>query len=255
VDSNEAKRLLQFYQPAADAGDPQFAEALAQAQRDPELARWFAEHCASYEAVRRTLRGMPVPEDLRVRILSRQPSPTRATTGVWGRPAFLLGALAAAVAINAVMYFVYWRRPGTTERRDFAGYVEAMTRYVATGYAMGIETGNLDDLRRQLGDRQSPTEFALTDGMRSLRLEGGQSLDWNHHKVSLICFRKQSEGGGEGPDVWLFVVSREAFPDEPAASTPQIAAAGGLSTASRSRGEYTYLLALRGARADVEKFL
>ena len=37
------------------------ASALKHWQSDPDLAQWFTEHCASYEAIRQTLRQTPVP--------------------------------------------------------------------------------------------------------------------------------------------------------------------------------------------------
>jgi|GEM_PF-6936734 len=43
----EAKLILQAYRPGGqDANDPKFRAALEQAQRDPELARWFANEQA-----------------------------------------------------------------------------------------------------------------------------------------------------------------------------------------------------------------
>ena len=57
--TEQAKAILQHYRPTVDAEEPYFREALEQVQRDPELAQWLTEHCASYEAVRRALRPGP----------------------------------------------------------------------------------------------------------------------------------------------------------------------------------------------------
>ena len=47
MNNEEAKLILQAYRPGGqDANDPRFREALEQAQRDPELARWFANEQA-----------------------------------------------------------------------------------------------------------------------------------------------------------------------------------------------------------------
>ena len=72
MNTEQAKAILQHYRPTVDAADPYFREALAQVQRDPALAQWFTEHCASYEAMRRTLRQTPVPAGLREALLMAQ---------------------------------------------------------------------------------------------------------------------------------------------------------------------------------------
>ena len=47
MNNEEAKLILQAYRPGGqDANDPRFREALEQARRDPELARWFANEQA-----------------------------------------------------------------------------------------------------------------------------------------------------------------------------------------------------------------
>src|SRR5919109_2062552 len=72
VNTEQARAILQHYRPSIDAEEPYFSEALEQVQRDPELAQWFTEHCASYEAVRRALRQTPVPAELYEAILKAQ---------------------------------------------------------------------------------------------------------------------------------------------------------------------------------------
>ena len=49
--SEAARKILAIYRPTIDGGDPQFADALAQAERDPELARWLQEQGAIYETI------------------------------------------------------------------------------------------------------------------------------------------------------------------------------------------------------------
>ena len=65
MNTQEAKFILQAYRPGGeDAGDPQFAEALAQAKLDPELAKWFAEQLAFDAAASRALKEVKAPAAL-----------------------------------------------------------------------------------------------------------------------------------------------------------------------------------------------
>jgi hypothetical protein len=60
--SQQVKEILILYRPGiADRDDPEVAKALAAATNDPELSRWFAEHCALYESLRDKFRQIPVP--------------------------------------------------------------------------------------------------------------------------------------------------------------------------------------------------
>ena len=50
------------YRPGTtDETDAEFAEALEQTRRDPELGWWFDQHCAFQTAIRDRFRRLPVP--------------------------------------------------------------------------------------------------------------------------------------------------------------------------------------------------
>src|SRR5438067_1633658 len=97
VDKKAAKEILNLYRPGRDDKfEGEFAEALEFAKNDPELSRWFQEHCALYQAVRAKFEGIPVPPGLREQILSEQPGATgmgrRATVAAICVVAMLLAA-------------------------------------------------------------------------------------------------------------------------------------------------------------------
>ena len=53
----EAKEILLLYRPGtADAEDTQVVEAVELARQNPEMARWFEQHCAFQNAMRAKLR-------------------------------------------------------------------------------------------------------------------------------------------------------------------------------------------------------
>jgi len=54
---------------SSDAADAQTVEALDAVQRDPELSAWFEQHREAQAAIRARFREIPVPPDLKRRIL------------------------------------------------------------------------------------------------------------------------------------------------------------------------------------------
>src|SRR5262245_27195155 len=58
----DAKEILLLYRPGrGDESDPQIAEALDLARREPELQRWLEENSAFHEAMAGRLKSLPVP--------------------------------------------------------------------------------------------------------------------------------------------------------------------------------------------------
>jgi hypothetical protein len=75
MNSAEAKKVLLLYRGRIDESDPQFAEALAQAKRDPDLAEWLRQQNESYSAVKTKFREIEPPSDLREKIVRQRPVP------------------------------------------------------------------------------------------------------------------------------------------------------------------------------------
>jgi hypothetical protein len=73
MNCSEAKEVLLLYRPGiADAADPQIAEALELAGRDPELRRWFDQHRAFQKAMRAKFGQIEVPVHLKASLLMRE---------------------------------------------------------------------------------------------------------------------------------------------------------------------------------------
>jgi hypothetical protein len=73
LDSRVAKSILSIYRPGIDDDDPQFADALAEAERDPELRAWLFEQGKSYNEIREKLRSIKVPDGLSEKIVRGRP--------------------------------------------------------------------------------------------------------------------------------------------------------------------------------------
>lgn len=71
MDNEQAKFILQSFRPdGADAGEPDFAEALGLAAADRELGEWLARERAQDAAFAAALADVAIPDDLRESILT-----------------------------------------------------------------------------------------------------------------------------------------------------------------------------------------
>jgi hypothetical protein len=96
MNTREAKEILFQYRGQIDDADPQFQEALAYAQRDPELAEWLREQRSCYDAVRSKFRDIKPPRDFAETIMRNRPIP-------FPRNFSRIVQLAAAVLISATI--------------------------------------------------------------------------------------------------------------------------------------------------------
>jgi hypothetical protein len=130
--TSEAKEKLLLYRGRIDDADPQFQEALARAQRDPDLAEWLREQTNCYNAIRAKLRGIEPPIGLAEKIVRRRPIPFPRD---WSR----IGQLAAAILISASVTALLLKWPERRHRSVanaqeilVTGEVLDMTCYIAS---------------------------------------------------------------------------------------------------------------------------
>jgi hypothetical protein len=129
--TKQAKEILLLYRGSIDDGDPQFREALAHAQGDPELAQWLQEQTSCYNAIRSKLRELEPPTDLPQKII-------RARSIPFGRKWNEILKLAAAIIVSASITAVGFK---LSERKRYSiaqgqeilvkGEVLDMTCYIA----------------------------------------------------------------------------------------------------------------------------
>lgn len=244
MDSKEAKIVLQAYRPGMSANDdPRIAEALESTKRDPALAAWFEEQCAWHEALKAKFQEVPVPADLKERILAGRKV---ARPAAWWRSRAALVAAAALALLLVAAALVF--RTGTSS--DLRAYRRDMVQFVADLYQMNVRVNTWDELRQAFAKQGWPSDYAAPDALRSVRLEGGCRLFWREEKVSLLCLKTAEDKG-----LWLFVMNRAALPASSLTQSPQFAKVGKLSTATWSSGDKSYLLATNGDEGDLKKHL
>jgi len=229
--TEQAKQLLFLYRPSVDAGNAEFAEAIALTQDERELRSWFEQHCAAQTALRDQFRDLPVPPDLAAEILARQ---RVVVPTFWRQPAWLAAAAAAIVlALGLVLYV--WQRPHIPDR--FTDFRARMVRDATSRYRMDVMTPDLAVLQQFLGTNGAPVDFVVPDELRDLTLTGGGLQRWRGQKVSMACFDR-----GDKQMLFLFVVNRAAV-KAPPPPTPRVEKVNKLLTASWTRGEWAYLMA------------
>jgi hypothetical protein len=258
----EAKAILSLFRPgSADQNDPAFAEALALAnasrhpgrwgsQPDPELSRWFQEHCAAYLSVRGKLLEIQPPAALKDQILAESkshmaPAPARPHIFAWS----LAGALVIAMALTVFLV----RRD---QARDFGLYRDrVIAQALRRNYSMDMETNDLAAINQYLLGRHAPANSALPPSLKSAQPVGCAVIDWHGKPVTMLCFRtgKPLEQY-EVADLWLFVANQNAVSHVPKDVARTDAQMDKIATASWTQGGRLYVLGVVGDEGALRKY-
>jgi hypothetical protein len=251
VNVNEAKLVLQLYRPGtADAEDPQIAEALALAKREPELAIWLERHCARQSAIGEKFRQIIVPAGLKEQIISEQAAQERMAS--W-RPRAALAAVVTIVLL-AVLGTFWFSRPAKDD--TLAVFQNQMAGIALRGYGMDLTTNNPEQVRAYLAQNKAPSDYVLPAALQKAAVVGCAVEGWQKVKVSMICFRTgRPLPPNQASDLWLFVVDRATLADAPAAGETRFVTVNRLSTAVWSQGDKVYLLGTEGDESTVRHFL
>jgi len=246
--NNEAARLiLQAYRPGGqDADDPQFREALEQAQRDPELARWFAKEQELDSRISAKLKAsVTPPAHLKSQLLAQRKIVR--PVAWWRQPAWQLAA-AACLALLVTLGVLWFKPAGQTQ---FAAYRSEMADFTAHKLdRLDLMSRDVPEVRRWLAQKESHGDLVIPTGLDGRPSLGCRLLDWKGHKVSLVCFDMENKQVAH-----LLVVDSAAFKDAPTES-PVFNQVGDVATASWSRGGKTYVVASKGGnQLDLMKLL
>jgi len=275
MNNDEAKFILRAYRPGGpDAADPQFTEALAQARRDPDLARWLAEQTALDTAIGAQLQAVPVPADLKASILAgRNVVPLPVTP--WWRIRIHPAATAAALAVTfGLIGFLAMHEP-PEPKADLASFTRDLTDYLGKGYGvlprhahlattqvnyfgaqsyrMNYRSPSLDDIRHWLKEHGGHAEFTVPGALKKPLNLGCAVMDWRGHRVTLLAF--QTGRALPQDKVHLVIINTADLPDAPGRTQPRFAEGEDWTTAAWSDGPLTYLLMAPGDRKAMGKYL
>jgi hypothetical protein len=243
VNPLEVQRILLAYRPGIDnAQEPAVARALAAARQDPALLRWVEEQGVVHTAIRSQFRQLPVPHDLRDRILaeirfSRERPVLRFPGGGW---------IAAAAMVLLLGVMTLWDpAPPQPQWADFRG---RMVQTVLREYRMDVHTNDMREIRAYLQQQNAPADYRLPASLEAVPLAGGGRLTWQNQPVAMVCFER-----GQGEWLYLFVIEGTTLPDPPRIE-PEFAQVNRLMTASWSADDKSYLLAGEVAEAFLRRF-
>ena len=251
MNRDDVKNILLLYRPGtADAADPQVSEALALAQQDAELARWFGEHCTRQGILRAKFRQIAVPAGLKEQIISEQFARERTIV----RRKLVLTAVAATV-VGTLILATLWFRPAKADN-TLAIYRNRMIGIALRAYAMDLTTNDPAQIRAYLKQNHAPADYVLPAPLQKVTATGCAIESWQGAKVSMICFRTGKPlPPGEQSDLWLFVVDRASVKNAPSAGPPQLARVNQLITAMWAQGDKLYLLGTAGDEQTIRHLL
>lgn len=248
MDNQEAKFILKAYRPGGqDANDPRFAEALAQARRDPLLERWFRESVAFDAAVTEKLCAVAPPPGLRESILAgaKVSRPLR-----WGNPLLKL-ALAAALLLAALVGSLIVR---DATRPRLAGWqteaLQTVSSLVNGRSKFDVQSHNTADLIAWLKTNRAPAAERLPANIEKLQSLGCKTFSWNGQPVSVICFTRP-----DGGLIHLVTTRASAASGSTLKAERKLVQQGHWATATWREGDKVYMLALEGSPNQLRAYL
>jgi len=242
MNNAEAKFILQGYRPnGADAGDATFSAALAQAQNDPALGRWFAQQQAFDAAVGAKLAAVPVPADLRAAILAGGRVTTAGTAhrAWWNRPAWMA---AAGVAILLAAGVALWPKQAAA----FSDFAFADAKLSAMHGGHGHES---NELQAVLNDPATRLGQKLPINFANLHETGCRTITFKGRDVLELCFKRNG--------VWFhaYIARAADFPRLALNSTPALEDRGSTAIASWTDHDHVIVVVSKTGRKNLEALL
>jgi len=239
MDNEEAKLILAAYRPdGRDAQDPSVAEALRQAEADPELRHWLTKQRAFDQRMAGGLEGVRPPANAQARALAAiRVTRRRRVRRTWVWPL----AIAASIALVATLTTVVVRPPERIALPRSAS-IEALAGHLAEHHAsIGLMDDDYSALVNWIKNRGGPVPENLPAALAQLPVLGCQTWSTDHGKVSLVCFV-----GPERRMLHLYVFDdANALPGPlPLRGEPHVERHGMWAMASWQDGGHGYVLGL-----------
>jgi hypothetical protein len=246
VDNRQAKDILILYREGIDRpDDPEFSEALALADRDPEVAKWLEQERAVHAALRASFKSIAVPEGLKEQIVSER----RARTTLGVKQKMALAAAAAAVLVLLVTIVTTLSPQDGRENKTLSVFRTRMVSTAVRSYPeMDLYTSDLARIRDYL-TKHGNGDYLLPAPLNKTASTGCKLLTWQGNPVTMICLNSGGNGKPKDPDLFLFVMNQSAVPDPSTANPRESVQVSKLSTLSWTQNGKLYLLGALGTSA------
>lgn len=228
MDNQEAKFILRAYRASgADAADPAFGDALAQARLDPALSRWLEQEQALDNAVARKLKAIAPPPGLRETLLAGGRASRRSSRGRYSLPTWL--ALAACVAVVLGLAFAWPAYRAGAERERLASLVIEDTLHAAHG-SSGAESSKLQSYLETTTGKLTGAPMPVA--LNRLETTGCRTLSLGGHELAEVCFARA------GKEYHFYVTTRLG-----GSAKPKFTEHDGIVAATWSDAGNSYILA------------
>ena len=246
MDLEEAKYLLQSYRPSGkDADDPHFSEALALTQSNPELQGWFARQQGISRAIESKFKEIPVPKDLRNRILTGQIE--RENPRQWTFGHTLAAAAIVLILLTPIAYFA--NRFEASGPQTFAAMKIDMGNYLSRFFVLEMQSSQIDEIQGYLQDEQNFPSFEVPDTLAKYPGIGCQLIDWHDENIALICFNV------DGEVVHLFVLEPTSLDTKSIGSIPEFEQIDRWATYTWTDKSRAYFVSTLGNKAFLTRVL
>jgi hypothetical protein len=247
MNNQEAKFILGAYQPdGRDSGDPMFAEALAYAERDPELRAWLEEQRTFDRTFSAKLQEIVPPAGLRDAILAgaraSAPQPKRQQ---WSNPAWLAAAAAIALLVTAILSLkLAGTSPTASDLSTFARSDLANSHDDHVGHPPGLA-----DVQARLANVSTPMSQNLKIDLDELRNKNCRSVRVGGREVFEICFKR------EGTWYHVYVGKRSDF--APGSLDPKalLSSEGQLASTAWADSSHVYAMVTRAGADALRRVL
>lgn len=245
MDKSEIRAILSAYRAGEpETQDQRFQQAKAEAEADPELTQWWAEQQDFDRIISSKLQSAEVPRDLKTQLTAWEKRTVRRSN--WNRGILLAAASIVALAV----LFGSWRGP-FQPAASLADYREEMVSFVKLDPALELKSSQLSRVSEFLKESGAPSQLNIPGKLQQLDPVGCRTLRFRGQDVALICFRRE-----QGDLVHMFVINRKAMAKlTKGGEDPQFAAQGDWMTASWADDDHAYLLAVKGSRETLARYL
>lgn len=243
MNRRKAKQFLEVFRAnGADNEDPQFSEALEQAQSDPRLAQWFADQKRFDRIVADSLKALTVPKDLKAGILEARKI---VKPPFWRNWRVQAAAAACAVAfVTGVSLFV------ANQKAQFPTLRSSLVEkaWNAEGHHLEFESSDVVRIKQWLARQFVSTEFSFPAALLDAKLVGCRVVETDGLRVPMICLADGSK------HLHLFVIDGVTLTDAPGEGTPDFEKCSGWKTAAWQQGGQTYVLTGMNYQTFVNRF-